>query len=298
MLVFHRINFRLSVNCRSTTRLLQVQAYLVSAHKPPIALQPPPTMTSPGDTRVNTPTSRKSLEYDTDSDDEDKKDEAVAGDKPAEMSDSSGELHDEHEHGQHELAPLPDIGGGGGGRKKTARTSSFTSGHSGPGRLRSRPRAFSAGAGTGAVVTLGGELPTTAPIYPPNGANHGLAGHFKDGTAGGPLALTASRVSNVSNHTFADAASLVNLPGLSRVETRTERRARARAGTVTTLASLARTVSAFTEGIDEKDEKDERDSVGEEALVAVQILDDGDEVVYPDGGIEVSTNCCGAPRAR
>lgn len=85
--------------------------------------------------------------------------------------------------------------------------------------------------------------------------------------------------------TFADAAALVNLPELSRPMTKTEKRARARAGTVTTMASL-RLHAAISE-----DEKEDLKFVDkdEEELVAVQVTDTGDEIVYPDGGLKVSS---------
>lgn len=258
-------------------------------------------MSSPDETRVNTPTSRKSAEWALeDEDDLDDKPTATTG----EADGSGSDHHDEHPD-EHELAPLPDIGGA----RKNARTSSFSAHPGGAARQRPhvsprpRPRAFSAGAGAGGVVTQGGTMPTTDPIdRPANGhglsnghAQRGLGGHFKETSGGGngfaPLSMTASRISNVSNHTFADAASLVSVPGLSRVETRTERRARARAGTVTTLASLARTTSIFSDGrFDEKEEDEELEAghKGDEELVAVQVVDDGEEIVYPDGGLQVS----------
>lgn len=207
-----------------------------------------------------------------------------------ELDDVFEDDHDEAEHGEHELAPLPDIKRARSKRSKSrtgsfsdtknVRTSSFSS-TAGRDGLRPRPRAFSAGAGAGGIVTTGGEMPSSEPIERQNGFSN--------------LGRSASRVSTISNTTFADAASLVNMPGITRVETRMERRARARAGTVTTLASLARHTSIFSEGISEVDEKKgEYDPEMEEELVAVQVLDDGQEIAYPDGGLEVSNNELGS----
>jgi hypothetical protein len=232
------------------------------------------------------------------------------------------ESHDEHEHGEHELAPLPDIRRGasrrGGPRARSSsshsqrsargsfssqnapipqslpqprpskRVGSFSSSKEHPSertssfssalapRFARRPRAFSAGAGAGGIVTAGGALPKSRPITPPGGVRERLPDLNFD-----MLDRT------VSNKTFADAASLVNLPGLTRVETRTERRTRQRAGTVTTLASLGRVASILSARIDEKGGEFDKEEV--EELVAVQVLDDGEEIEYPDGGKEVRT---------
>jgi hypothetical protein len=224
---------------------------------------------------------------------------------PVIEEESDGE-HSEHELGQH--APLPDFSKRGPrrrasssssqtgpvGRQRSASSShgappkrgSFSSGVAGPSNLnlRSRQRAFSAGAGSGGVLTRGGTAPTSEPL--PIHKDGAVVFEGVEDTGFADLARNASRLSQRSNRTFADAAFLVNLPDLSRQETRTERRARARAGTVTTMASLRRYASVFSEGITEIDEKEEREDV--EELVGVQVTDDGEEIVYPDGGMQVS----------
>lgn len=200
-----------------------------------------------------------------------------------------------------DLAPLPTI--------PNARN---VRGHEGDLRQRSasrgnrpRPRAFSAGAGAGGVPTAGGESPESlreereAAIRKQkrwdepqqqgrpralSNLSHAIRGEEPAEVfpALRRTATSVSRVSQRSNRTFADAAAMVNMPELTRQETITEKRARARAGTVTTLGSV-RLHAAISE-----DAKEKEDFEGdEEQLVAIQITDTGDEIVYPDGGVHV-----------
>lgn len=144
-------------------------------------------------------------------------------------------------------------------------------------------------------MTRGGAPPTSDPLPIVKGGVtiSGVEDVSQPGGNGNgfsDLARNASRVSQRSNRTFADAAALVNLPDLYREETRTEKRARARSGTVTTMASLRRYASVFSEGISEVDEKKFEEEEDEEELVAIQITEQGEEIVYPDGGLQVRSN--------
>lgn len=227
---------------------------------------------------------------------------------PPEVIEDSDDAHSEHEHGYH--APLPDIAARRAAQRQRSSSSSsqrpgapkrgsFSSGVGVgaaavglPSAVRSRQRAFSAGAAAGGVVTRGGAPPTSEPLSVRKGAVGFDGVEDRANPTGGngfsDLTRNASRVSQRSNRTFADAAALVSLPDLSREETRTEKRARARSGTVTTMASLRRFASVLSEGISEVDEKKLEEEGEVEELVAVQVTDDGEEIVYPDGGLQVS----------
>ncbi|KAL1405505.1 U4/U6-U5 snRNP complex subunit dib1 [Vanrija albida] len=170
----------------------------------------------------------------------------------------------------HEIAPLPDVH-----RSRSMRTS-FGAGA----KAAARPRAFSSGAAASATTVRKRAASAATPDgkdgIPPAGASSPPPAFVS-------LGPTVSRMSSMSARTFVDPVALVSMPTLTREETRTMRRARARAGTVTTMASLARMVSpsgTFEEKPAGEDEE------GVEELVAVQITDDGEEIVYPDGGVE------------
>ncbi|BEJ15484.1 hypothetical protein CspHIS471_0500890 [Cutaneotrichosporon sp. HIS471] len=234
---------------------------------------------------------------------------------PPVIEEDSEDANSEHEHDQ--PAPLPDFSKRGprrrassssanqgtvsGGRLRSGSSSStkgpvpppkprssFSSGVAGPSNLgmRSRQRAFSAGAGAGSVITRGGSAPTSEPLPIHKDGVTVFEGVEVVNRNNGFSDLTRnmSQMSQSSNRTFADAAFLMNMPDLSREQTRTERRARARSGTVTTMASLRRYASVFSEGIVEDDETDDKEDV--EELVGVQVTDDGEEIVYPDGGLQ------------
>lgn len=184
---------------------------------------------------------------------------------------------DDEDEDEKDIAPLPDIN-----RSRSMRTSF------GAGGKDARPRAFSSGA-AGSATQVRKRAASAAGQPAPASAGDGVppTGASSPPTAFTALGPTVSRMSSMSARTFVDPVALVSMPTLTREETRTMRRARARAGTVTTMASLARMVSSQT--VDEKPKGGEEEE-GVEELVAVQITDDGEEIIYPDGGIEVSGN--------